>query len=265
MSLTPISLELRFLRIPATWSRRKDRMYGDFALVPELKPGPAKPIEDAWSLRNEFLRMEHSEEAALKFLEKVGVWDVGYSAPWSEAKCLSSAIGHRVITPPRYPLPVTIEELWDEQERWDQMLKEKNRAKLKAVFGPPPKEDALPHDHITFAWNTHFANTLQTHLESKPMPHAVIQPITGRELLIALAWVDLVGGYESQVCQNCGIPFTSKRKRMFCPPTQEYAITSPCAHAAAQRSYRIREGKRKKRHREISNSPKNKPKKKSSR
>lgn len=212
--------------------------------MPEVKRGPAKPIEDAWSLRNEFLRMKHSEDAALKFLEKVGVWDVGDRAPWSEAKYLSGAIGHRVIDPPKYPLPVTIEWLWDEQERWDEMLREKNRAKLRAVFGPPPKEDARPHDHITFAWNTHFANTLPTHLEWTQEPHAVIQPVTGRELLIATAWVDLVSGSEFQVCQKCGTPFTSERKRRFCPPAG-YDITSPCAHAAAQRAYRKRQSEKK--------------------
>jgi hypothetical protein len=140
-------------------------------------------------------------------------------------------------------LPLTIEQLWNEQERWDEMLKQKNRAKLRAVFGPPPKEDAIPHDHMTFAWNTHFANTLPMHLEWKQEPHAVIQPITGRELLIATAWVDLVSGSEVQVCQNCGTPFTSDRKRMFCPP-RTGEVTSPCAHAVAQRAYYKREAEK---------------------
>jgi hypothetical protein len=243
MSRTAISLELRFLRIPTTWTRRKELAYGEYALVPEVSQGPAKPIEDAWNLRNEFLRMEHSEEAALELLEKVGVWSVGNSAPWSKAKYLSGAIGHRFIDPRQYPLPLTIEELWNEQEEWIEMLKEKSYAKLRAMFGPPPKQDPRPHDHFMFALNTHFFNTLPIHLEWKQQPQAVIQPITGRELLIATAWVDLVRRFEFQVCQKCGTPFTSERKRRFCPPDR-YDITSPCAHAAAQRSYRRRQSEK---------------------
>jgi hypothetical protein len=238
MSLTPISLELRFLRIPATWSRRQDKMYGDFALVPEAKQGPAKRIADPWALRNDFLRMEHSEAAALNFLERIGVWGVGDCANYEGATSIQGAFGYRYITYPQYPTPMTIEELWDEQERWKAMLR--NPARLRAEFSGRPSDGASSYDHFKFACDTQYKNTLLTHIEPKPLPHAVIQPITGRELLIALAWVDLVGGSEVQVCQNCGIPFTSNRKRMFCPPTQEYAITSPCAHAAAQRAYRKR-------------------------
>jgi hypothetical protein len=258
MSLTPISLELRFLNIPTTWTRRRDLVSGEYALVPEVNDNRrAKPIEDAFNLRNEFLRMEHSEEAALKLLEKIGVWGLAESAPWSEAKGLSGDFGYRFIFKPQYPFPLTIEELWDEQERWKELLK--NPAKLRAYFRPLPKDDdARPGDQYAFAFDTHILNTLPTHLESKPLPHAVIQPITGRELLIATAWVDLVSGLEIQVCEKCGIPFTSDRKRTFCPPTR-YALTSPCAHAAAQRAYRIREAEKKKQQRE------NKPKKKSSR
>jgi len=246
MSRIAISLELCFLRIPTKWTRRKDLMDGNYALVPEVGEGPAKPIEDAWSLRNEFLRMEHSEEAALKLLEKVGAWDVGESATWEGAKYIQGEVGYRYIINPLYPVPQSIENLWTEQERWIERLK--SPAKLRAEFGPPPKDDARPGEHSMFAFNTHFANTLPTHLEWKPDPHALIQPITGRELLIATAWVDLVSGYEVQVCQNCGIPFTSQRKRMFCPPNR-WDKPSSCAHAAAQRMYRRRKSEEKKQQR----------------
>jgi hypothetical protein len=85
---------------------------------------------------------------------------------------------------------------------------------------------------------------LPTHLECKGSPHAVIQPITGRELLIAMAWIDL-GGSDFQVCQNCGIPFTWPHKRKFCSDN-EWGRPSPCAHAVAQRMYRKRKADEKK-------------------
>jgi hypothetical protein len=257
-----ISLELRFLSIPTSWTRRKDRMSGEFALVPQVKVGPAKPIEDAWALRNDFLRMEHSEEAALKFLERVGVWGVGESGTYEGAKPIQGAFGYRYIIDPQYPFPFTIEELWDEQERWKALLG--NPARLQAEFGERPKEDARPYDHFKFACDTQRQNTLPIHLESKLLPHAVIQPITGRELLTATAWVDLVSGSGVQVCEKCKIPFTSYRKLRFCPPPPGHA-TSPCAHAVAQHAYRIREEEKERQRRGNLNSPKVKPKKKASR
>lgn len=238
MSSQRVRLDLQFLAIPTIWTRRQEQIYGHYALVPELQRGRAKVAEDGWSLRNEFLKMAHSEEAALRFLGKVGVWGLGQRAPWSGAKSLSGAYGHRYVSAPLYPLPMTIEELWAEQETWKELLRKP--AALRTKFAQPPNSDARPIDHINFALNTHFQNTLPMHLEWKRHPIGIIQPITGRELLIATVWIDLVRGSPFQECDYCGTPFTWDRKRTYCPPRDETGV-SACAHAAAQRMYKKRE------------------------
>jgi hypothetical protein len=86
-----------------------------------------------------------------------------------------------------------------------------------------------------------FANKLPVHMEWRGRhPHAVIQPITGRELLIALAWIDLVTGAECKVCNNsnCGIEYT-RGGRKFC--------SWQCEHANTMRTYRINLEEKKKR------------------
>lgn len=183
--------------------------------------------------------MEHSEAAALEFLDKIGIWTMGEVAPYADATFLSGAFGYRFIGNERYPLPLTVEELWEYQERWKGLLK--NPEKLRRQFGPAPEPNARPFDQLNFALSSYFGNTLPIHLEWKRRPHAVLQPITGHELLIATAWVDLVSGSEFQVCQkpDCGIPFTWYRKRMFCPD-------GSCAHVMAQRMYRKRKHEQKK-------------------
>jgi hypothetical protein len=252
MSRIPISLELRFLRIPTIWTRHKGVFHDErgehteYFFAPEVRQDVERRFvieDDPWKLRNEFLRMKHTEEAALQFLEHVGVWNAvsGQEPQGNLPKtALSGAFGFRLFH--GSARPVSLEELWDEQESWNDKLK--NPAKLRAEFRPPPNDNDIPHEHISFAFDTHFANTLPTHLEWKRSPQAVIQPITGRELLIATAWIDLVSGSEFQVCQNCGIPFTWPRKRMFCPP-DEWGRPSPCAHVVAQRMYRKRKSEEK--------------------
>ena len=252
MSRIPISLELRFLRIPTTWTRHKGVFHDERGehtehfFAPEVRQDVERRFvveDDPWKLRNEFLRMKHTEEAALQFLAHVGVWNaVSGQEPQNNLPKtgLSGAFGFRLFNGSARPL--TLEELWDEQERWDTLLK--NPAKLRAEFAPPPSADAIPHDHISFAFDTHFRNTLPIHLEWKRTPQAVVQPITGRELMIATAWADLISGSAFRVCQNCGIPFTSKHKRAFCP--SDGWGPSACAHAVAQRMYRKRKSEEKK-------------------
>lgn len=255
MSLRNIALELHFLRLSTVWTRRKERIFdqrGEESVGYFYVPGvdcDAAPelIEDPRKLRNEFLRMERSEEAALRFLRLVGVWDVDEREPQSDLPetRLSGTFGFRVVT--GAARSVALDDIWAAQEYWKDLLKgpaKRRDEKLRAKFGPPPHADARPHDHITFAWNTHFFNTLPMHLEWKRNPHAVIQPVTARELLIAATWVDLVSGSQFQECEHCGTPFTWDRKRTFCPPYKLTGI-SPCAHVVAQREYKKREDAKK--------------------
>src|SRR5882672_2690784 len=78
MSPIPVSLELRFLRIPTRWARQKEPSSGHYMLVPKVDQRPERTLDvlkgDPRELRTEFLRLPHSESAALAFLEKIGLW-----------------------------------------------------------------------------------------------------------------------------------------------------------------------------------------------
>ncbi len=257
MSATKIAIELRFLRVATKWTRRKHRVVDEigervqYVYVPEVDCTAAQEeIEDPRRLRNEFLRMERSEEAALNFLHRVGLWaaDPGIE-PQSDLQetRLSGAFGFRVFE--GMARPVSLEDVWEEQEYWKDLLKgpaKRRNGKLRAKFGTPPDANARPHDHVSFAWNTHFFNTLPMHLEWKRNAHAILQPMTAHEMLTATTWGDLVSGSPFQECNLCRTPFTSDHKRKFCPP---YKLTgvSACAHAAAQRAYKRREDAKKER------------------
>jgi hypothetical protein len=95
-----------------------------------------------------------------------------------------------------------------------------------------------PADKLSFASGAQFRNTLQVHLEWKgENPHAIIQPITGHELMIAMAWIDVIRGGPFHVCQrkDCGIPFTGR--------TQKYCDWY-CGHIEAVRASRERKRKK---------------------
>ncbi len=234
-------------------------MSGQYALVPEVNQSPERKLElvldDPRDLRTEFLKMPHSESAALSFLNKIGVWAAvkddhvavrsdgtlvsGRASVGIREMLLAGHFGYRYFM--GRALPLTIEELWEEQDRWRRLLLKPRD--LRAEFDSLPSDAARPIDKLSFAMQTEFGNTLPIHLEWKKGPgqytHAIIQPITGRELLIAAAWVDIVRQEEVQVCQgkDCGLPFTG--------PKQKYCSDS-CGHLVAVRAHRERKRKAKK-------------------
>ena len=238
MTQIPLSVELRFLQIPAVWrlvkyhvdeefdhkGRKIAEAHEEHVFVPSVEQSPAAvharklvevKDEEVWELRNSFLRMKHTEEAALDFLGQIGVWIADDTKPQSNMPetRLSGAFGYRWFSGRARPL--TLETLWADQAYWKSLLRDP--VKLAAMFKKSPANDAHPADKVSFALDNYFRNTLPIHLEVGEVPHAVIQPFTGYELLIATAWIDLVRGSNTQVCQrtDCGIPFTG-RKRPFC-------------------------------------------------
>lgn len=235
MTRIPIAVELRFLRIRTKWtlhthvvsdqpsSRGKDFFEDreEVYFAPQVPPDSEHRMEvianeDPWELRNQFLRMKHTESAALEFLCKIGVWQAVEGRkpqPNMPRTGMYGAFGHRVFS--GIALPVALDDLWREQAEWKALLR--SPTTLAARFGPPPGDNVRPYIKTDFAYGTHFGNTLPIHMESGKHPRAIVQPITGRELLIATAWVDLVRGSKVQVCQrpDCGIPFTG-RKQKYC-------------------------------------------------
>jgi len=245
MSRIKIPIEPRFLRIPTVWTRHKGvyhderGQYVEYFFVPNVSQrADPEPIEDPWKLRNQFLRMPHTEDAAVQFLDKVGVWQTATNEPQANLKetTLSGALGVRLFV--GHARPITLEELWAEQDRWKELLSQQGIAKLRAKF-IPAKADSRPSGKFGFAMDAYFFNTLPLHMEWKAgkqqYPYAVVQPISGQELLIATTWIDLVRRAKFQVCENCGISF-SGRKRKHC--------SESCAHAVAVRAFRERERKK---------------------
>ena len=234
MTRIPIAIEVRFLRVPIRWTLRKETLSGAWMLVPEISQDMERkltPIGNPWELRNQFFRMKHDEKAAFEFLNQVGVWRA-HADPHVSASAgrmlLSGAFGHRLFF--GRALPLTLEELWSHQNHWANLLR--TPSQLRAEFGCVPADDAPPFEKADFSLKANLNNTLPIHMEwGRGSPHAVIQPITGWELLIATTQVDLVTGAPFQVCQrkDCGISF-SGRRRKYC---QWY-----CGHIESVRAHR---------------------------
>jgi hypothetical protein len=145
--------------------------------------------------------------------------------------------------------PVVGAEKQNEGPRWLQLgvgnresVPVEHPIALRAKLAHPPRDDASAAEKEAFAGSTEFGNTLPMHLEWKrgpgQYPRAIIQPMTGREFLIATAWLDIVRQEKVQVCQrtDCGRPFTG-REQKYC--------SEPCAHLMAVRAFRERERKKK--------------------
>jgi hypothetical protein len=116
----------------------------------------------------------------------------------------------------------TVESLQHEQKYWRELIK--NRAKLRAEFTAPPSVGSTGAPKH-FALMSDFRNTLPVHLEWRGKhPYAVVQPITGIELLTALAWIDLITGARFKVCKKCGIEYTGGGPK-FCGWRCEHANT----------------------------------------
>ena len=220
--------------------------------MPDVDQRPQRKLEpildDPRDLRTEFFKLPHNANAAMKFLRKIGVWNawktrtltstgwqIGTTIPEMR---LDGAFGHRYLSN-LAALPLELKEFWDEQAHWKSLLR-KNLAPLRAIFAAAPREEASSAEKDAFAVNTEFGNTLPIHLEWKTgpgqYPRAIIQPVTGREFLVATAWIDVVQRAKVQVCErrDCGVPFTGRE--------QKYCDDS-CAHLMAVRAFRERKKK----------------------
>lgn len=129
-------------------------------------------------------------------------------------------------------------------------------AELKAKFGYVPSRKRTSESErkdaasFLFALQTHTVNELPMHIEWRQgelerddgtivkgdVPHAVVETITGREMLTATIHLDLIRGARFQICKrkNCSIPFPvlTKHGRGYCSPA--------CGHADHERMRRER-------------------------
>src|SRR3954469_4732893 len=133
-----MAIEVRFMRVPIKWELRRP---GDPIAIPTGKPKSfdlgANEV-DGWDLRDRFLRLERSEQAAISFLNDVGVWDAyehdGQAKGTGQSR-LTGVIGSRLFI--GYAMPVELAELWALQQSLKKDLV--NRAALKAKWGSPPR------------------------------------------------------------------------------------------------------------------------------
>src|ERR1035437_1276532 len=244
MSHIPISIELRFLRIPTRWSVSEEGY-----LMPEVDQRPQRKLtailDDPRDLRTEFLNLPNKQDAALRFLNKIGLWSTWKArtlirGQWElgtpiRGQRVEGAFGYRYFSH-LAALPLELKELWRRQRYWKRVL-QKNLTLLRYEFAALPRADASPAEQEAFAINSEFGNTLPIHVEWKSgpgqLPRAIIQPLTGVEFLKATAWLDVVQQAKVQICQrrDCGLPFTGRE--------QKYCSDS-CGHLMAVRAFRER-------------------------
>jgi hypothetical protein len=250
-----LPIELRFLGIPTRWvPRNEGRRRYLVPLVSQRLERKNERIADPEDVRKRFFKMNNNEESALDFLNSVGVWSAEESrdiAVWSDgtlragagnvvvgekSSYLTGAFGHRFIQSGR-ALPWDVDSLCRERDKWrgtmrSEQGKRTKSAKLRRIFEPLPGNTV--EEQYIFALGSKFKNTLPVHLEwQHGHAIAVIQPITGDELMKALAWIDVVTDAECKVCQNikCETEYTHGRTK-FC--------SLECERANTKRAYRHR-------------------------
>lgn len=251
MSQVQIVVEVRHLRIDTEWTIKEHRPWVLASEYPSLMiPGPPVQVAiphvrslhgcvktqliDGREMRRRFQRLQHTPEASLDFLNAIGVW----SAYEHKGKPLGSGqselngpVGSRYFS--GYATPIDLGQLWAEQRTLDSQLRKPSL--LKSQLGPGPGDDASPYHKAIHALTTRFQNELPLHIEwRKSKPIAVIETITGRELLTATTHLELIQGAKFKVCQrpDCAImfPVISKHARKYC--------SYNCAHLMAVRKSR---------------------------
>jgi len=192
-------------------------------------------IENPLDLRVKLFKVlnnNRSEDGALAFLNSVGAWDgrrLGHQ--WEDGTFVNISFGHRQVFGLRI-IPFTLDGFFGDASRWYELLKAlRNPKKLKIEFRSPPPADARPYDLAEYAGRASFDNTLPVSLEWQGKhPYAVIETITGCELMIAAAWTDVLSQSEDQVCAECKTRFSWPRKKKYC--------RWECGHLVAVRKYK---------------------------
>lgn len=218
---TPI--ELQFRAIPTSWAIRPARTgAGEVSkiYVPTVNQRIERklsPVTNPDEIRRRFFRLKFDEGSIRAFLEEVGVWSTTEEPPVlgyddreniMQGLRLFGAFGHRALN--EWAAIEDADFLRQEQKHWKSLCSKNNQGALREFFRKMPSGDIPPFIKDRFAWDSKFGNTLPVHLEWQGRhARAVVQPLTGRELMIALAWLDLVTGAEVRVCQNvnCGIEY----------------------------------------------------------
>jgi hypothetical protein len=241
MTRIPMLIEVRFMRIPTEWAMGSGEIPGhskpQSIAKPTVKKGSITYL-DGWEMRNRFLRLPQTESAALNFLQEVGLWWTVEGLPPELGAARMGAAAVTGVYGGRYlsetALPVHLDDFWKEQATWRWTLK--NQKEWKQLFTPSGATSEIEA-------RTHAFSELPLRVEwQEGRPIAVIETITGQQLLVATTHIDLIRHARFRTCQrpDCGIPFavTSKHTRKYC---EWY-----CGHLESVRKKRRRDKRKRK-------------------
>ena len=213
-----VPIDLQFFAIPTHWSTRREGLRNEDQFIPAVNQHIERKlarVSDPEDIRKKFFRMELDGESTSCFLNnEIGVWSMLEEPPEISATDsteilsgmrLLGGFGHRYLNH-----WASIESVAGLQRAETVEGTVPESAETSGNAGTRSLHGKQPGHKSVFALLSQFGNTLPVHLEWRGKhTHAVLQPVTGRELLIALAWIDLVTGAECKVCQRCGIEYSS--------------------------------------------------------
>jgi hypothetical protein len=200
-----IPISFRFLKVPFVWELRSltSPRFGTLTRLcgePKKIDFQSKSLSklDGWRCREEFLSLPRTDQALVKFLNKVGMWDFHPSAPH-----------------PLQPIMIEAEQIWEFRESVGKALQDqKGFMEHVAPEFPAPK---TAHDLIG---RPHPSNDFRLRFEMMRVAAGVVVLTNACHMLRATVFVDIARGIRFETCQrkDCGKPFplTSEHERKYC-------------------------------------------------
>lgn len=215
-----IPLEVRFHRIPTEWEIQPPLSVGNETtkrmLIPKVTEGKASLL-DGWHLRDRFLKLKHTEDEALSFLNDAGLWMTVPKYPGTPGGLNGEGfVGERSIS--ETAVPVTLHRFWQAQEGLSKYLLNPKlwESRLDALASQDQDvDDLLPVAFIVFGQ----ALPLKIGWRGS-RPIGVIDVTTAVQLLHASTHIDLIRGAKFKLCArpDCRAPFPilSGHERKYC-------------------------------------------------
>ncbi len=198
--------------------------------IPRVTGGQSSLL-DGWDLRDRFLKLRHSEDEALNFLQDVGLWMTVPKGPETRNELnVQGFVGQLSLA--ETAVPITFHRFWQAKEEFSKYLMNPKlwESRLDALRFQDQDEDAIaPVAFIIFGQ----ALPLQIGWrESRPI--GVIEVTTAVQLLHATTHIDLIRGAKFKLCErpDCRTPFPvlSAHRRKYC--------NWDCAHLESVRRLR---------------------------
>ena len=201
-------------------ARKNDAPDWRFALVPEVDQ-TAKIVElDPFELHKQFLKLDIDDQGkTLDFLNTIGAWNINTQTGEPSMR-IERTIGHRHVS--GFATTFSVGGLKRAQEHANSQMEwfEKDPKLLREEFRKRERDAGNPFvmPPLYFEWGEE--------------PAAVIQAVSGHEMLGVTLQFALLRKFGVYVCENCMMRFPSKHKRRYC--------SDGCMHAQNQRNYRVR-------------------------